>query len=97
MPGGLLYPGSSLAEQHQSALPDTHVVEALKTMLFSVMATPQSLSTPAQAFLSGNDNEAKMQVLKLLLDLGWQSDWIVDLGEIESARATEALIRWSRC
>jgi hypothetical protein len=37
-----------------------------------------------------------MQVLKLLLDLGWQSDWIVDLGEIESAQATGALIRWSR-
>jgi 8-hydroxy-5-deazaflavin:NADPH oxidoreductase len=38
MPGGLLYPGSSLAEQLQSALPDTHVVEALNKMLFSVMA-----------------------------------------------------------
>lgn len=92
IPGGLLYPGSSLAEQLQLALPDTHVVKALNTMIFSVMVAPQSLSTPAQTFLSGNNDEAKMQMRQLLSDLGWQADWIVDLGGIESARATEALI-----
>lgn len=92
MPGGLLYPDSSLAEQLQSALRDTRIVKTLNTMIFSVMGAPQSLAAPAQAFLSGNDREAKALVQHLLMDLGWQADAIVDLGGIESARATEALI-----
>lgn len=92
MPGGLLYPNSSLAEQLQEALPQTRVVKSLNTMFFSVMTAPRSLGSAPTAFLSGNDAEAKTQVRALLRELGWPEDWLLDLGRIESARATEALI-----
>lgn len=92
MPGNLCYPNSSLAEHLQQALPDTHVVKTLNTMLFTVMVDPQSLSTPPTAFLSGNNSDAKAIVTQLLGDLGWSTDWILDLGDITTARGTEALI-----
>jgi predicted dinucleotide-binding enzyme len=92
MPGGLLYADSSLAEQLQAALPQTRVVKSLNTMLFTVMVAPASLATPPTAFLSGNDAVAKEQVKALLGELGWPAQWLLDLGGIESARATEALI-----
>jgi predicted dinucleotide-binding enzyme len=92
MPGGLCYPDSSLAEQLQTALPDTRVVKSLNTMLFSVMTAPHSLHTPPTAFVSGNDPEAKADVQVLLGELGWRKEWVLDLGRVESARATEALI-----
>lgn len=42
LPGDLCYPGSSLAERLQAALPDTRVVKTLNTMLFMVMTAPTS-------------------------------------------------------
>lgn len=92
MPGGLAYPGSSLAEHLQAALPRTHVVKTLNTMLFSVMTDPKSLGTPPTAFLSGEDADAKRVVAALLGDLGWPADWIEDLGGITTARAPEAFV-----
>lgn len=92
MPGGLLYPGSSLAEILQAALPDARVVKSLNTMFFSVMVAPQSLAWPPKAFVSGNDSEAKAQVEALLAELGWAENAVLDLGSIESARATEAMM-----
>ncbi|WP_328666331.1 NAD(P)-binding domain-containing protein [Streptomyces sp. NBC_00322] len=92
LPGEQCYPGSSLAEQLQQALPATQVVKTLNTMLFMVMTAPDSLSTPPTVYLSGNDEHAKKVVAGLLADLGWQPDWIEDLGDIATARATEALI-----
>jgi 8-hydroxy-5-deazaflavin:NADPH oxidoreductase len=92
MPGNLCYPNSSLAEHLQQALPNTHVVKTLNTMLFTVIVDPQSLSTPPTAFVSGNDGAAKATVTQLLCDLGWPIDWILDLGDITTARGIEALI-----
>ncbi|WP_443063621.1 NADPH-dependent F420 reductase [Streptomyces sp. NBC_00663] len=92
LPGTLRYPGGSLAELLQTALPDTHVVKALNTMLFMVMTAPGSLTTPPTAYLSGNDEQAKSTVTGLLGDLGWHPEWIEDLGDITTARATEAMI-----
>ncbi|MGW3009882.1 NADPH-dependent F420 reductase [Streptomyces sp. NPDC001219] len=92
LPGDLCYPGSSLAEQLQAALPDTHVVKTLNTMLFMVMTAPETLATPPTAYLSGDDQNAKKTVTGLLGDLGWQPAWIEDLGGITTARATEAMI-----
>ncbi|MGW3816907.1 NADPH-dependent F420 reductase [Streptomyces sp. NPDC005046] len=92
LPGDLCYPGSSLAEQLQAVLPDTHVVKTLNTMLFMVMTAPQALATPPTVYVSGNDEDAKKAVTGLLGDLGWQSAWIEDLGDITTARATEAMI-----
>lgn len=92
LPADLLYPGSSLAEQLQEALPETRVVKTLNTMLFPVMTTPATLTQPPTAFLSGEDPQAKQTVHELLTDLGWRKEWITDLGGIQTARATEAAI-----
>jgi len=92
LPTGLLYPGSSLAEHLQQALPDTHVIKTLNTMLFTVMTDPHSLAAPPTVFLSGDDVAAKQTVKDLLADLGWKQEWMMDLGGIETARAAEAAI-----
>ncbi|MGW6788372.1 NADPH-dependent F420 reductase [Streptomyces chartreusis] len=92
LPVDLLHHGSSLAEQLQHALPDTHVVKTLNTMLYSVMTAPATLSQPATVFLSGDDRSAKEIVRGLLVDLGWREEWITDLGGVETARATEAAV-----
>ncbi|MET9080003.1 NAD(P)-binding domain-containing protein [Streptomyces sp. NPDC004232] len=92
LPGDLVYPGSSLAEQLQAALPDTRVVKTLNTMLFMVMTAPETLATPPTVYVSGDDEDAKKTVTGLLGDLGWQSTWIEDLGGITTARATEAMV-----
>ncbi|WP_327260415.1 NAD(P)-binding domain-containing protein [Streptomyces sp. NBC_01232] len=92
LPGELCYPGSSLAEQLQAALPDTRVVKTLNTMLFMVMTAPETLGTPPTVYVSGDDQQAKRTVTGLLGDLGWQPSWIEDLGDITTARATEAMI-----
>lgn len=92
LPVDLLHHGSSLAEQLQRALPDTHVVKTLNTMLYSVMTAPATLSQPATVFLSGEDRATKEIVRGLLVDLGWREEWITDLGGVETARATEAAV-----
>ncbi|MGW8601421.1 NADPH-dependent F420 reductase [Streptomyces sp. NPDC055893] len=92
LPADLLYPGSSLAEQLQEVLPDTHVVKTLNTMLFPVMTAPAMLTETPTVFLSGEDSRAKQAVRELLADLGWHDEWITDLGGIRTARATEAAI-----
>ncbi|MEU7044823.1 NAD(P)-binding domain-containing protein [Streptomyces varsoviensis] len=92
LPAGLCYPDGSLAEQLQRALPATRVVKTLNTMLFMVMTDPAALSTPPTAYLSGDDADAKAVTAGLLGDLGWRPDWIEDLGDITTARATEALV-----
>ncbi|MFE3635528.1 NADPH-dependent F420 reductase [Streptomyces cellostaticus] len=92
LPGDLIHPGSSLAEQLQEALPETRVVKTLNTMLFPVMTAPASLTEAPDAFLSGDDPQAKQTVRDLLVDLGWRKEWITDLGGIRTARATEAAI-----
>ncbi|RRQ75954.1 NADP oxidoreductase [Streptomyces griseofuscus] len=92
LPAALIYPGSSLAEQLQEALPETRVVKTLNTMLFPVMTAPATLTQTPEAFLSGEDPQAKQTVRELLSTLGWRSEWITDLGGIHTARATEAAI-----
>ncbi|MFF4035137.1 NADPH-dependent F420 reductase [Streptomyces sviceus] len=92
LPADLLYPGSSIAEQLQEALPETRVVKTLNTMLYTVMTAPTALAQPPTVFLSGDDTDAKQVVRGLLTDLSWQQEWITDLGGIETARAAEAAI-----
>jgi predicted dinucleotide-binding enzyme len=88
----LLYPGSSLAEEIQRALPDVHVVKTLNTMHASVMADPAQLAVAPCAFVSGNGVGAKKIVGDLLTDLGWSPEWIIDLGDVKSARVPEAFV-----
>ena len=90
-PGGLSYPGSSLAEELQAALPATKVVKTLNTMLFPVMTDPAMVGG-ATVFLSADDDQAKAAVRQLLLDLGWPEASIEDLGGTASARGVETFI-----
>ncbi|WP_437730212.1 NADPH-dependent F420 reductase [Sorangium sp. So ce1335] len=91
LPSGLLYASGSVAERLQAALPETAVVKTLNTMLFTVMADPTSLRVPPTAFLSGDDENAKAVVRRLLGDLGWPEGYIEDLGELATARGPEAV------
>jgi predicted dinucleotide-binding enzyme len=92
LPGDLVYQDGSLGERLQRALPATRVVKTLNTMLYVVMTAPESLTTPPTVYLSGDDQDAKDTVARLLGDLGWKPDWIEDIGDITTARATEAVI-----
>jgi predicted dinucleotide-binding enzyme len=91
-PGGLVYPNGSLAEELHQALPETKVVKTLNNVLFMVMTNPGALSSPPTAFISGDYESAKVTTRQLLNDLGWPDEQVVDLGDIRTARGTEALI-----
>jgi predicted dinucleotide-binding enzyme len=96
LPGALCYPNRSLAEQLQRELPRTRVVKTLNTTVFTVMVDPRILATPPTIFLSGDNDDAKKTVLSLLTELGWPAEWIIDLGDITTARGPEAvaLLTW---
>jgi hypothetical protein len=81
----------SLGERIQRELPDTKVVKALNTINAEVMADPARLGEPTDAFVSGNDKEAKAAVTRILREeLGWKS--VIDLGDISTARGTEGYL-----
>jgi 8-hydroxy-5-deazaflavin:NADPH oxidoreductase len=82
----------SLGEQVQRALPQVKVVKTLNTLSAHLMVNPRSLADGDHTlFLSGNDDEAKARVTSLLTEwFGWRD--ILDIGDITSARGTEALL-----
>jgi predicted dinucleotide-binding enzyme len=86
----------SLGERIQRAFPDTKVVKALNTVNCNVMVEPARVPGEHDVFVSGNDRDAKATVTTLLREgFGWRS--VVDLGDITTARGTEAyLLLWLR-
>ncbi|WP_327187042.1 hypothetical protein [Streptomyces sp. NBC_01334] len=56
------------------------------------MTAPEILTTPPTVRVSGDDELAEKTVTDLLGDLGRQPAWIEDLGDVTTARATEAMI-----
>jgi 8-hydroxy-5-deazaflavin:NADPH oxidoreductase len=87
----LVYPNGSLGATLQAAYPRTSVVKTLNTVSAAVMSNPGAIA-PATVFLSGNDAASKSLVSGLLVDLGWNTDAQLDLGDISTARATEHYI-----
>ncbi|WP_163785219.1 NADPH-dependent F420 reductase [Myxococcus vastator] len=84
-------PDDSLGEQLQRAFPDLRVVKALNTMNCQVMVDPARVPGDHDVFVSGNDAEAKALVTKLLTEgFGWKH--VIDLGDITTARGTEAFL-----
>jgi 8-hydroxy-5-deazaflavin:NADPH oxidoreductase len=81
--------GDSVARQVQTRFPRVRVVKALNTMNFTIMVEPAASLPQATVFVSGDDQAAKRAVNSLLTDLGWPQDWILDLGDIGTALATE--------
>jgi predicted dinucleotide-binding enzyme len=82
--------GESLGEQLQRAFPDTRVVKTLSTVNCELMVDPSLLAGQHSLFLSGNDADAKAEVRRLLESFGWRD--VIDLGGIETARASESLM-----
>lgn len=87
----LVYPNASLAEKLQEALPNAHIVKSMNTASMTLITNPTRIG-PSSVFVSGNSAHAKAETARLLRDLGWTDDEIVDLGGIESARGAEAHI-----
>lgn len=86
--GRLVYPDSSLAEELQRLLPDTHVVKALNTVNIGVMTDPGRIPA-SNVFISGDNPNAKATVTALIHDLGWPADALLDLGGVATARGPE--------
>jgi 8-hydroxy-5-deazaflavin:NADPH oxidoreductase len=76
----------------QRAFPDTRVVKALNTIVGDVMTTPKSVAEGDHSvFISGDDPAAKRVITELLTSFGWID--IIDLGGIQTARATEMMVK----
>ncbi len=82
----------SLAEQIQRSFPGTKVVKSLNTMTSNLMVDPGQLAGgDHHAFVSGDDEEAKAEVTRILQEwFGWRN--VLDLGDITSARGAEMIV-----
>ncbi|MQY28878.1 NADPH-dependent F420 reductase [Nocardia aurantia] len=82
----------SLAEQIQRKFPAANVVKALNTMFGDLFVHPEAVADGDHSvFVSGDSAEAKRTVTDLLASFGWTD--IIDLGGLDSARATEMLVQ----
>ncbi len=86
----------SLGEQIQREFLALRVVKSLNTMTAEAMVDPTLVKGgDFTTFVSGNDDAAKAQVMSLLAALGHLD--VIDIGDITTARATEALmLAWIR-
>jgi predicted dinucleotide-binding enzyme len=97
MPPSLFVFGrDSLGEQIQRKFPKTKVVKALNTINCYIMVDPSRVPGEHATFVSGNDADAKQKVTEILRGgFGWKQ--VIDLGDISTARGTEAyLMLWLR-
>jgi len=81
--------GRSVGELIQATFPDAQVVKTLNTMTAEVMVHPRSLPASHSVFVAGDFGDAKALAADLLRGFGWESDEIVDVGGIASARGLE--------
>jgi hypothetical protein len=88
----------SLGERIQKAFPLTRVVKALNTVNCDIMVEPSRVPGDHNLFICGNDAAAKKQVTQYLSDwFGWNTDNIIDVGDITAARGTEMMMPlWMR-
>jgi 8-hydroxy-5-deazaflavin:NADPH oxidoreductase len=95
-PGSLASQNNCLGERIQAAFPNLRVVKSLNTIGAPVMVNPKAVGGGDHTvFVSGNDKEAKGQVIKLLESFGWSD--VLDLGDISSARGPEMyMAMWLR-
>lgn len=84
---------NSLGEEIQKTFPDSKVVKTLNTMWCGLMVNPGMINQGDHTnFICGNDAGAKTQVKEILNGFGWKNEMILDLGDISSARGTEAVL-----
>lgn len=86
----------SLGERVQRLAPGARVVKTLNTVAAPVMVEPSLVPGEHDLFVCGDDAAAKERVTRLLQEeFGWTSS--IDVGGIEAARGTEALLPlWTR-
>jgi len=84
---------NSLGEEIQKTFPSAKVVKTLNTMWAGLMVNPNLIGGGDHtAFICGNDADAKTKVKSLMNEFGWKNENIFDLGDITSARGTEAVL-----
>ena len=81
---------TSLGERIQATFPGARVVKAFNTVAAAVMVEPSRVPGEHDLFIAGNDDGAKAMVTEIARSFGWR--WIVDLGDIKGARASESLL-----
>ena len=82
---------SSLGEEIQKSFPEAKVVKALNTMSCKLMVNPALLKDEHDAFVCGNNKEAKSEVISILKEwFGWKS--VIDLGDITASRGMEMIL-----
>jgi 8-hydroxy-5-deazaflavin:NADPH oxidoreductase len=81
----------SLGEQIQRTFPNLKVIKTLNTMNCNLMVNPSLIKGEHDAFICGNDSEAKETVKSILTEwFGWKS--VIDMGDITAARGLEMLL-----
>jgi 8-hydroxy-5-deazaflavin:NADPH oxidoreductase len=83
----------SLGEEIQKTFPDSKVIKTLNTMWCGLMVNPAMIGGGDHTnYICGNDADAKNKVMSLLNEFGWKNENVLDLGDISSARGTEAIL-----
>jgi 8-hydroxy-5-deazaflavin:NADPH oxidoreductase len=83
----------SLGEEIQKTFPSAKVVKTLNTMWCGLMVNPAMINKGEHTnFICGNEVDAKQKVKTLLNEFGWRNENLLDLGDITSARGTEAVL-----
>ena len=80
--------GDSVAERLQRRLPKAHVVKAFNHMFAVRMAAPRVDGTQLDAFVSGDDEQARKKTLELAGSIGLRP---IDAGPLAMARGLEAM------
>jgi len=86
-PGSVL-DGTSAAEQIQARVPAARVVKAFNTAFAARQADPVVEGVALDAFVAGDDDQAKQTVAELVRSIGFRP---VDAGPLVMARALEGL------
>jgi predicted dinucleotide-binding enzyme len=79
---------TSAAEEIQALLPNARVVKAFNTAFASRQADPVVDGQPADAYVAGDDPEAKKKVLALARSIGFRP---FDVGPLAQARTLEGM------
>ncbi len=84
---------NSLGESIQHHFPNAKVVKTLNTLGMALAVNPKQLNNGDHSlFISGNDESAKTRTKTLLTEFGWKIENIIDIGDINGARAMEGFL-----
>lgn len=85
--------GTSAAEELQRVLPHTRVVGAFKNTFFKVFDQPVQAGLQSDVYVTGNDGQAKDEVLRLLEGIPFR---VLDGGGLSNNRTIERMTLFER-